>query len=176
MNCTDREKVFAYTHHMLAPAEEAEVARHLEACAECRTAAAEYGRLDTLLDEWKPAEASAAFDVRLRSVLSVAGARQGGLFGLRWMPVLAPALVLLVFFVAVWVVRDRARESRTPAAPRAAMSAPNTPPAVQAETKDEKARSELAMFQNLSLLEDYDMLNDFDVLSELPRGGKKVEN
>lgn len=177
MKCVDREKIFAYTHRMLAPDEEAEVGRHLEACDACRPVAAGYRRLDALLDEWKPAEPSPAFDGRLRSVLSAAGAPPRGLFGLRWMPVLAPALTVLVFFVAVLVVRERGRETPAPAPAQSARHAPHpAPPPAEVETTDEQARSELTMYQNLLLLEDYDMLRDFDVLSELPRGGKKVEN
>lgn len=176
MECLDREKVFAFAHRMLAPGEEAEVNRHLETCAPCREAAAEYARLDAVLDEWKPAEPTPAFDARVRSALATDGERPHGMYGLGWLPVLAPALMILALFVSVLVIRERRRHIGITTAPAVATPGPQPVPPARVETPDEQAQSELTMYQNLAVLEDYDMLRDFDVLSEMPRGGKKVEN
>ncbi len=174
MECPDRELIFAYAHRMLAPGEEAEVCRHLETCAACREAANEYSRLDSVLDEWKPSEPSPAFDSRVRWALVNSEAR--ALIGRGWVPALVPAMILLVILVGVLAIRNHGAKPTASAVPAVATTA--TQPAAPAalETPDQQAESELTMYQNLSLLEDYDMLREFDVLSEMPKGGKRVEN
>jgi anti-sigma factor RsiW len=176
MECLNRNKIFAFAHRMVSPNEEVEVGEHMEKCAACRKTADEYRSLEAVLDEWKPAKPTPEFDAHVRGAIArAAPALRGGLFGLGWKRI-APALSILVVLLSVVVVRERGRHARTTTAPTVATPGPQPVPPAQIETPDEQAESELTMYQNLSVLEDYDMLRDFDVLSEMPRGGKKIEN
>jgi hypothetical protein len=169
-NCVGREQLFAMAHEMLSGREVKRVKAHVEACAGCRQALEGYRRLDTILDEWKPAaEASPWFDARLRAaVASVEPARPSrGFFGLAWNHwIAAPALAALLVASSLIALRYARLHSGRPEAARA----PAAPLTAVTPAPSQAAAQELKMYQNLPVLEDYDMLAGFDVISELPKG------
>jgi anti-sigma factor RsiW len=203
MKCCEREQLFAYRHRLLAAREEEQVRAHVAECAACRAVVEEYGKLDELLDDWRPAEPSPWFEARLRAAIASESAKP---YGSRWPFIpgwarwLAPALgvaLVLVASLAVW--RSRRVPERPVTLPVASVPAPRapqnsvtpapatapsptpqvarlkpTPPLRPAQPAVKAEEDDLSLYENLTVLEDYDLLANFDVLSELPRGVKKV--
>ena len=116
--CFHKEQLMAYSTRLLEPAEDAEIRRHLTTCAACRAVADQYGAVDSLLEEWKPAEPSPWFDARLRAAVAradAAKASHGGLFGLAWTVRTGwSAPVLMAALVAVSVVIIKVRKPLHP--------------------------------------------------------------
>jgi hypothetical protein len=195
MKCLEREKLFAYAHRMLEGREESEVRTHLAECSTCRAVAAEFRQLDAVLDEWKPTQPSPWFDTRVRAAIAAAEEKRAArpFFGLRWVQVLVPAVVVALVALGILLMR-RSPQVPQPVAqmqsPQVSQPVPAVPPADQpkqlaqtqplATTQPQATapaeEDELSLYQNLPVLEDYDLLANFDVLSELPAGGKKVAN
>jgi hypothetical protein len=203
MKCCEREQLFAYCQRLLAADEEEKVRAHVAECAACRAVVGEYEKLDTLLDDWQPAEPSPWFDARVRAAIAADSSRAESArprFGLVWVRWLAPAVGLAVVLVAVLVVWRSHRPQVHPvtqavipaAAPQVPqnvanpVSAPAVKPApalqivqtrpVSAQPAAAAADEDLRLYEDLSVLEDYDLLAGFDVLSELPKGEKEVAN
>jgi hypothetical protein len=203
MKCCEREQLFAYCQRLLVADEEEKVRAHLAECAACRAVVGEYEKLDTLLDDWRPAEPSPWFDARVRVAIAADSSRAQSsrpLFGLVWVRWLVPALGLAVVLVAalvVWrsyrpqvhpvtqavapaVVPQAPQNVANPASPPAVKQAPipqmaQTQP-VPAQPAATAADEDLRLYEDLSVLEDYDVLASFDVLSELPKGEQEVAN
>ncbi len=179
-NCLEREQIFSHASKMLDARKENEVRAHLESCAACRAIAAEFDKLDAVLDAWRPAEPSPGFDARVRAAVTASDSAKPRLFGIHWSQFVAPACLVVLVVVATLVVFERRRPaaSRTTAYPTAGQAAP--PPkqgsALPAQASAPADENELSLYQNLPVLEDYDMLANFDVLSELPKGEKKIAN
>ncbi len=180
MSCMGREKLFAYSHHLLEPSGEGEVRTHVSGCAHCRGIVEQYQKLEAALEEWKPVEPSSWFDARLRAAVERAEAPSSagwlGLLRVRW---LAPALATVLVAVGSVVVLRQSRHASHPALSQAGQKA--AAPAVQAPaqpeaTEAEAGQEELSLYRNLAILEDYDMLADFEVLSELPKSEKQIDN
>jgi hypothetical protein len=181
MSCVEREKLFAYSRHLLEPSEEGEVGAHVSGCSHCRGIAEQYQKLEAVLEEWKPVEPSPWFDVRLRAAVERAEAPSAGWLGLLGIRRLVPALAAVLVVVGLVVVLRQSRHASAPAlsqvgqkatAAAASAQAPAQPEASEAEAGQE----ELSLYRNLPILEDYDLLTDFEVLSELPKSEKQVDN
>lgn len=183
-NCLGREKIFRCLHHLLEPAEEAAVSRHLSQCAECRRIGESFLQLDAVLGEWKGIEPSPEFDARLRQAL--AARRPTSLLGMFFaMPTnraLAAALAVALLVAGTLMIRH----FRSQSGPNTAGQAPGqqvltakTGPSPAVETPGQgnlSAEEELKIYENLPVLENYDLLANFDVLSELPQESGKVDN
>ncbi len=182
MKCMEREKLFAYVHHLLESREEAEVRAHVAKCPACNRTLGEYQKLDAVLEEWKPDEPSPWFDVRVLEAIRQTPASQSAssFFSLAWMRRLAPAF-LVVLVVTASVVFLRVRQSRVisqAGGRHASASAPAAASTVStaSQPEAEPGAEELTLYEDLPVLEDYDLLTNFEVLSELPRGEAKVAN
>ena len=169
--CLSREQLFTYSHHQLESREESGVREHVGRCTACEQTVLEFQKLDTVLDEWKPADPSAWFDARVRAAVNSSGMAPSGftLFGMRWAQWLAPAS-LAVLVLAASLIVTRVQPNRTPQTVARVFQTAKSPAA--------QVEEELTLYKDLPVLEDedYDMLANFDVLSELPRGETKVEN
>ncbi len=193
MTCLNREQLFAYAHRLAEGREEETARAHVETCAQCRAALAEYRQLDALLDEWKPAEPSPWFDARVRQ--AVASTNPGtGLFAAAWMRWAAVGALAVLVAVGVWAWRRayRTAEGNPPVAHEVvpqknlepepvnvAQSKPAAQPLPEAQPQAKQlvpANGELNPEDDLRALEDYDLIANFEVLSEIPRGGTKVDN
>jgi anti-sigma factor RsiW len=185
MKCLEREQLFAYIHGMLKPRQEAGVRAHVEVCAACQGALEEFRKLDAVLDQWKPTEPSPWFDARVRAAIAAEAQRRPsrGFFGLPWTRWLAPALLVLLVVVAVFVLRRSPKPPQQVARQQMPKPTQAAPVAIQPATVATQAQpafrsgeEELSLYENLPVLEDYDLLANFDVLSELPKGGKHLAN
>lgn len=190
--CCKREQLMAYSTRLLEPEEEAQIRRHLASCTACRAVADEYGALDAVLDEWKPAEPSPWFDARLRAaVASAAAARQAhrGLFGLAWTAWSAPLVMAALVAVSVIIIRTH-RPGLTPVADSHSSGAvsgadrANPPASTTVEPSDRTQANDVngagspdqaavepgapSSSYAARVAEDDDMLTNFEVLSELP--------
>src|SRR5260370_18179332 len=128
MKCVEREKIFAYIHHLLESRQAGQVRAHVAECARCRAGIGEDRKLDSVLEEWKPIEPSPSFDARLRAAIERTAPVHAplswlGIPALRW---LAPAAMLALVVVSsalVVRVRHSHHESGT-ALPQVAATAP----------------------------------------------------
>lgn len=192
--CFEKERLLAYATKLLEPAEEAKVDAHLAGgCETCNAVVWEYRALDSVLDEWKPAQPSPWFDARLRTALASGRPARtaGGFLGFdrarwsRWLtPALAAALVVVVSVVAVRVRRTGhpgtgAGNTIAQQGPAQAVNPPSKgggevqgPQAVQPGSEEPRATNAA------QAVDDDEMLTNFDVLSELPapQSSDKVEN
>jgi len=136
MKCLERAQLFAYAHQMLEAEVAERVRAHLDTCAVCRATVAEYQRLETVLDEWKPAEPSPWFDARVRhAVKSLEAAPPKTKWaGLRWGWLATASVAVLV--VTVSVVTYRSRKVPGPVAPVA------TAPGLESQTGQAQRASE----------------------------------
>lgn len=181
--CFDREKIFGCVHRMLGPAEEAEVRRHLEECADCRRVAQEFEKLDAVLGEWPAQEVSPWFEARLKQKLAAPRpAPAFRFFGLPSTRIFAAALLVLMVVAGAYMIDElpkpgtKAKEEAPAAKVESPVAAEKPAPAKITEKAKSKTASkplppeeELKMYQNLNVLEDFDLLEGFDVLSELPK-------
>lgn len=128
MRCFERAHLFAYAHRMLEAREAAEVRAHLETCVACRAMVAEYERLESVLDEWKPAEPSPWFDARVRQAVKAQGAARASAGWMRplWSRLAAASLVVLV--LAVSLVTYRSYKVSGPPAPAQKAAELRNPP------------------------------------------------
>jgi hypothetical protein len=192
--CFERELLMAYATRLLDPAAASKVEAHLAGgCEACRAVVNEYRTLDSVLEEWKPAEPSPWFDARLRAALAVRAPRKRGFLGFDWgaltrhrwlAPALAAALVVAVSVVAVRVHRTHvgsaiAQETQPSISQSGSQSggaATGTTPAPSSvqSGSEEAGAGETAQ----QAAEDDEMLSNFDILSELPAPpqGSQVDN
>ncbi|MGO8815655.1 MAG: anti-sigma factor family protein [Terriglobia bacterium] len=199
MKCLEKDKLISYAYRLMDQAAASEVRAHLGECSQCRDKVGRYGRLDSLLDEWKAAGPTPEFDVRVRQAVE---ARQAGrpawnFWNWGWSRGLALAsLAVLLAAGAVWFPHGQrrtsssanaaARPSRTAAADPApaqvaSLHAPGTPAnttlmAVKHAPGPGAASAASAEDKETLTLEDYDMAANFDVLSELPKGDSRLVN
>ncbi|MGH9468838.1 MAG: hypothetical protein ACRD1N_00685 [Terriglobia bacterium] len=183
--CIEKEKLFAYALHLLEGGQQRKTRAHVEQCAACRKAVAEYQELHQALGEWKPAEPSPWFDARARARLRTRAASASAGWPVwalwrRWVAVAAVAAVIAVGGIRVF----RGRSTRTVARVEAKAASPAPAQVVTASAKQVSAAAapataagqELDLYRNLHVLENYDMLANFDVLSELPHPNAKVND
>jgi anti-sigma factor RsiW len=199
MKCLETEKLIRYAYHLTDEPAASEVRAHLGECPRCREVVEQHGRLDALLDEWKAAEPTPGFDVRVRQAVEAhqAGRERGGFRGWEWARGLALAS-LGIFLIAgvVWFTRSHpgvSNPSNTATRQPHQVSGPQTPaqvakllsPTVTAHTGVKPARAvpeleSTGAFSNddndSQALEDYDLAANFDLLSELPKGERRVVN
>ena len=196
--CFKKEQLMAYATKLLEPAEEARIQAHLAGgCEKCRAMVKQYRAVDSVLEEWKPAEPSPWFDARLRAAIGAgasgaSGGRPRGALGPEWArwtrwltPTLAAALVLVVSMVAVHVGRTGhfGKGAENTIAQRGSTPAVNPPGQAGqvGQTGQPEAgitalgrsvvptgREEPGAVDAAQTAEDDDMLANFDVLSELP--------
>jgi hypothetical protein len=193
MKCLERETLFAYACRLLEGREEAEARAHVEACADCRSVVEDYGRLEAVLDEWKPRAPSPWFDARLRAALAVEeeGPFASLLAALNWRKWLVPAVVVAgVVFAIVVTISQRTPPAPAPVARQEAPLTEPTPSPAEAPapqrgparvqsrssaTNLPAPREEKSLSQDFESFDDFDLIANFDVLSELPaRGGRAV--
>jgi hypothetical protein len=175
MNCPERERLFELAQGLVEAREAETLGAHAAACDRCRGTLEEYGRLDAVLDEWRPAEPSPWFDARVRAALQSAR-RPRRLFGLRlaWLaPVVAVALVLGAVLLVEYqsefpltpprprTVVEKSPEPAVPEAPRESVTKPAPePPLVAVNGEDDQ----------LAAFDDLDLFANFEILSELRPG------
>lgn len=185
--CFERERLMSYATRLLDPAEASKVEAHLAGgCETCRAVVNEYRTLDSVLDEWKPAEPSPWFDARLRAAMAPRGSEKRGFLTAltpwpRWIPAVAAALVVMVSLVAIRVHRTHvgsALAGKTQASvsqPGGATVGAAPPPSTVQPGSVEAGTAETAQ----QAAEDDEMLANFDILSELPappQQGTQVDN
>ena len=183
--CLEREKLFAYSNHLLERGEEGLVMAHVNSCPACHRVVARFQDLDLVLGDWKSEPPSPWFDARARAHLSASSRAWFAFPSLHWRQWAGIAAVVLLIAVSGLLTLHFSRPVHTrPTAPlHEAMSVtPNTrgparAPAVAAgETRPASGKNEIALYSNLKVLENYDMLAKFDVLSELPRADNKAND
>ena len=192
MKCLETEKLIRYAYRLTDEAALSEVRAHLGECSHCREIIEQYGRLDTLLNDWRVAGPTPEFDVRVRQALETRQSKAApwGLWNPAWVRSLSLAgLAALVMVGVIWIKPTHRRvpipavvvghlplsakhaHAEGVAVRGAADTAPNTSVAA--------AKSALAtgvisptssQDTDAQALEDYDMAANFDVLSELPKG------
>lgn len=149
MKCEEVSKeLMAYLDRRANSAERREVEEHLLACESCRTRAAEFRKLWSVLDELPVQEPSFGFDARLRQRIAAEPKQRW----FRWLvpqPRLAFSMALLVA-LSVWVARLPQPK--------------NTSNLAYVATEDEQFQ----MIEHLGVLENYDMLSKSEVLAEVP--------
>jgi anti-sigma factor RsiW len=192
MNCLERDQLFSYAHRLVNQQEAAQLRAHLGECPRCREAVERFERLDAVLEEWKPVEPSAWFDVRIREALrtQLEGSAAWSFWGPRWARSLAlVALGIVVIAGVAWLTRSH-RPISTPSAlvtkPPSQTAAAQTPPAVaklkpaivapgQAKNSPKPAAelksvvSSVAEGEDARAFDDDDLAAKFDILSELPK-------
>jgi len=197
MKCLETERLMHYAYHLMDETAASQVRAHLGECVRCREIVKQHGRLDTLLDEWKVAEPSPWFDVRVRSAVEAqqANRQATGFWGLTWVRDLALAsLAVLLVAGAFWFTRSHipvpsrvaVRQPHPvmvpPAAPQTAQTRPPLakPPAGVKPAPSAPVLKPTFNFSNEDkdtlALEDYDLAANFDLLSELPKGEPRVAN
>jgi anti-sigma factor RsiW len=148
MKCEEVSKeLIAYLDRRSNSAERHEVEEHLAACESCRTRAAEFRQLWTVLDEMPVHEPSFGFDARLRQRIAAEPKRS-------WLRAFVPQ-PRLAFSVALLLALSFlvARLPQRQAAPSAASLTPD---------------EQFQMIEHLGVLENYDMLTKSEVLAEVP--------
>jgi anti-sigma factor RsiW len=147
MKCEEvSSELIAYLDRRANSAERREVEEHLLACESCRTRAAEFRKLWSVLDEIPVEEPSFGFDARLRQRIAAEPKP-------RWFewfvpqPRFAFSMALLIA-LSVWVARLPQRNGPVSSVP----------------TEDEQFQ----MIEHLGVLENYDILSKSDVLAEVP--------
>lgn len=175
MKCIEREKLFLFTHGMLASEEAGRMRRHIAGCGECARAAEEYRLLGSALDDWNTAEPSPWFDAKVRARVAASENGKSGFFGsgrLRALAVGVAAVVLIMVAVVVFN-HPKVAEINQPASsqqqPVATSAQPEPSEKIEALKKPLPADEQLKMDENLSVLEDYEVVANFDALSELPQ-------
>ena len=148
MKCEEVSKeLIAYLDRRANSAERREVEEHLLACQSCRTRAAEFRKLWSVLDEVPAKEPSFGFDARLRQRIAAEPKP-------RWFQWLVPQprvafSMALLIALSIWLARLPQRTN---------YSSANAP------SEDEQFQ----MIEHLGVLENYDVLSKSDVLAEVP--------
>ena len=199
MKCLETERLISYAYRLMDEPAASEVRGHLAECSRCREIVEQHGRLDALLNEWKAAEPTPEFDVRVRQAVEAQQAqREGwGFWGWQWARGLALAsLGVMMVAGVVWFAHNHRGVSRSsPVATRQPQQAggarisgqPSNP-----QTPDESAQSNVTAAQHFlklesasatsnddkdaQAMEDYDLAANFDLLSEIPKGERRVAN
>ncbi len=197
MKCLEKDQLISYAYGLTDESAAREVRAHLGECSHCRATVEQYGRLDSLLDEWKAAEPTPEFDVRVRQAVDVrnTGRAAWAFWNWGWARGLALAgLAVMVASGAVWFSRGHRRISTlariaarpfhsASAAPRparaailhAAAPAASTGVRLAPHTSGPSAATASRSDDNdVQALEDYDMAANFDVLSEIPKGDSRI--
>lgn len=197
MKCLETEKLIGYAYHLMDETAASEVRVHLGECPHCREIVAQYGRLDVVLDEWKAADPTPGFDVRVRQAIEArhSGRSTWGFWNWGWSHGLALAgLAVLIAAGAVWFARSHRQVSNSaavsvqPTQPAGSVPAPGqvaklhvpgVPPNADARSAKHdpgpnSAGAASTDDKDAQALEDYDMAANFDVLSELPKGDSRV--
>jgi len=148
MNCEDisNEQIAFLDKRMNAGARR-KVEEHLAGCLACRTRAAEFRQLSTMLDEVPAIEPSFGFDARLRQRIA-AEPRRSGFFSLVPQPRLALSMALMAALTVFIVELPKGNPAGQPAT-------------VAVQQEDFNA------IQNLGVLENYDVVTNLGALSEL---------
>jgi len=199
MKCLDTERLIGYAYHLLDERAASQVRAHLGECPRCRESIEPYGRLDTVLNEWKVATPTPGFDARVRQAVE-AQKTQGGrwaFWGLDWARGSAlAALGVFLILATVWATRAHYQSAHlsgvttrlahhampAPAANQVAKlqsSAGMAHGGAKAEETVPKIRSSRSSSNDDSdaqAIEDYDLAANFDLLSELPKGETRVAN
>lgn len=199
MKCLEKDQLVSCAYRLTDETAASEVRLHLGACARCREMVAQYGRLDGLLDEWKAAEPTPEFDVRVRQAVEARnmGGAAWSFWSWGWTRGLALAgLAVLIASGAVLYSRGHHRISSlariavrpfhsASAVPKPAQVASVHAPAATASTVVKRAQhpsvpsaasASPSDDNDAQALEDYDMAANFDVLSELPKGDSRLVN
>jgi anti-sigma factor RsiW len=149
MKCEEVSKeLIAYLDRRANSAERRDVEEHLLACGSCRTRAAEFRKLWSVLDEVPVDEPSFGFDARLRQ--RIAAEPKPRWF--QWLvpqPRLAFSMALLLA-LSVWIAKLPPPK--------------NSSSFASAPSEDEQFQ----MIEHLGVLENYDLLSKSDVLAEVP--------
>lgn len=196
MKCLETERLISYAHRLIDEPAAAEVRAHVTECSRCREVVEQHGHLDEVLNEWRPAEPTPEFDVRVRHAVAAFEAQRAGwgFWGWQWARGLAlAALGVVIVTGAVWFGRDHhgalnlaqvaARHSQ-PATALAPASNPPTPAEpTQAQVTPARQSPELDLVgatangdKDALAMEDYDLAANFDLLSEIPKGERRVAN
>lgn len=187
--CPGREKIFQLVHHLVEPAEESEMRRHVLHCPNCLREAQSFEQFDSLLDEWKDQNVSPDFDRRLKARLPARRPWAFRLFVLPSTRIFAAAMLVLIVVAGATVMDELPKPGAKPddKAPVAEVKKPAiapkpAPAASSTKDKNKKAakplppEEQIKMYQNMGVLENFDLLEGFDVLSELPQGEAKNAN
>jgi anti-sigma factor RsiW len=168
------EDYIPYLDGCLEAAERTEVDQHLAACDACRTRLGEMRSLMGVLDEWKAAEASPAFDAALRARLDEEKTKRVGWFVFR--PAYAAALaaaILLALALTFWSTgvpeTDAPGLAQTPQATQEVAQGLEEVDLPELFTGEET--EDLAA---LEVLENYELLEQFDILFEPLNGEEKL--
>ena len=199
MKCLETARLISYAYRLMDESSASEVRAHLGECARCREIVEQHGRLDALLDEWKIAEPSPAFDARIRQAVETrqAGRAAWGFWGWSWARGLALAsLGALMVAGVVWFTQNHRRVSNPPhiaarqpqqvggaqsAAPMASVRSsgvkhPADMRPAETAAEPQSAGNSLNEDKYAQSLEDYDLAANFDLLSEIPKGEPRVVN
>ena len=149
MKCEEVSKeLIAYLDRRANSAERRDVEEHLVACENCRTRAAEFRKLWSVLDEVPVQEPSFGFDARLRQRIAAEPKP-------RWFQWLVPQPRLafsMALLVALSILVAKLPQSK------------NGSNLANVATEDEQFQ----MIEHLGVLENYDMLSKSEVLAEVP--------
>lgn len=169
-----QEDYIPYLDGRLQAAERAQVEQHLAACDACRTRLDEMRSLMGVLDEWKAAEASPAFDAALRARLEEEKTSRTGWFIFR--PAYAMALtavILLALALTFWPAgvsqTDAPEVAQTPQATQEVAQGPE-----DVDVPELFAGEETEDLAALEVLENYELLEQFDILFEPLNGEEKL--
>lgn len=199
MKCLETERLIGYACRLIDESAAVEVRGHLEVCARCRQVVEQHQRLAAVLDEWKAAEPTPAFDARLRQAIDAREARQQGwsFWSGEWIRSLAlAALGVMIVAGVAWFARNHrgvshslqiaARQPQQAGYARISGKTANsqTPPVtaeakmkpIQQPSKPDSASSALTDDRVAQAMEDYDLAANFDPLSEIPKGEPRVAN
>jgi anti-sigma factor RsiW len=163
-----------YADGRLAEAERRRLETHLGACANCRERLEELRGVLGVLNEWKAAEPSPAFDARLRARLAEEPETTASFDWLR--PAYGGALAVAVLVLAAALLDRWAPIGEAPTPPVAQVQpTPTVPPArpqttapaqPKTPTVTTDANDTLAVLENPAVLDNFEMIEQFDALFE----------
>jgi anti-sigma factor RsiW len=198
MKCLETERLIRYAYGLMDGPAASAVRTHLEDCSSCRQIVEQHGRLDAVLKEWKAAEPTPGFDVRVRQAVEAMQQRQGAwrFWGRQWTRGLALAFLgVLLIAGTVWLSHGRrGSHGFAPVATRQPHPAGGgqTPLSLAAKAPSGMVESGVnglnvapgrilaGAFLNedkdAQAMEDYDLAANFDLLSELPQAETRDAN
>jgi anti-sigma factor RsiW len=151
------ERLLPYLRGELAPAERAAVDAHVQGCAECRGALADFAAIASRLEhapEPAPPVHWGAFRAELREALARRTGRPSR--ARRWSLGPLPAALAAGLAVIVLYLGMPGQNGRTPVGE-------------QATVEDAMLASRLDLIKELDLVQRLDLLEDFDVIGRLDR-------